>query len=200
MKTYNKREIAIFNQLKDRVNEYLMPNEFIESEYFAVVNIATGIFITNLRVIILSPGNAVGGLGKPKVKKINIDSINYANIESISYKEGVLGFDNVDIKIKGSLRMTSISISKNISKNLYNDLNQKLMGIDIAIKQEEILEQSNLTKSNKAIRKEETKEKTKKVANFLGEKTVQFSKWGAKQIKDKSEQLIQDINSKKENN
>lgn len=200
MKTYNKREIAIFNQLKDRVNEYLMPNEFIESEYFAVVNIATGIFITNLRVIILGPGNAVGGLGKPKVKKINIDSINYVNIESVSYKEGILGFDNVDIKIKGSLRMTSISISKNISKNLYNDLNQKLMGIDTAIKQEEVLVKNDLAKSNKDIRKEEVKETTKKVANFLGEKTVQFSKWGAKQIKDKSEQLIQDINSKKENN
>lgn len=44
------------------------------------------------------------------------------------------------------------------------------------------------------------KEATKKAVNYLGEKTLQFGKWGVKQVKNKSEQIIHDIKEKKENN
>lgn len=128
MKKESKREIAIFNQLKDRVPEYLLNNEFIEAEYFMVTDIyASAIFLTNLRAIILKPGNSVGGLGNPKVKKVIVEPINYNNIETVSYNEGILGFDTITIKIKGALANHTLSVNKNTSKNLYNDLNQKLV-------------------------------------------------------------------------
>ena len=211
MKKDNKREIAIFNQLKDRVPEYLIKNEFIEAEYFMVTDIyASGIFLTNLRSIILKPGNSVGGLGKPKVKKVIVESINYSNIETISYTEGILGYDTITIKIKGSFVNHTLSVSKNISKNLYNDLNNKTLFNTTPLEpKDETPKQESLSKKElkkvkqdekKELAKEKRKEATKKAANYLGEKTLQFGKWGAKQVKNKSEQIIYDIKEKKENN
>lgn len=211
MKKDNKREIAIFNQLKDRVNEYLVQNEFIESEYFMVTDIyPSGIFITNLRAVILKPGNSVGGIGKPKVKKVIVESINYNNIETVSYSEGILGFDTVTIKIKGSIIKHNLTVNKNTSKSLYTDLNSKTMFNSTPLEhkdetqKQESLSKKELKKVNqdekKEISKEKRKESTKKAANYLGEKTLQFGKWGAKQVKNKSEQIINDMREKKENN
>lgn len=219
MKKDNKREIAIFNQLKDRINEYLVQNEFIEAEYFIVTDIASGIFLTNVRALILKPANAIGGLGKPKVKKINIESIYYNNIETVSYNEGVLGYDTLNIKMQGLLRVQNLTISKDASKNLYNDLNQKLVLNTMSLESRvEISDYESLSKElnktnqkekdfkktkqdeKKEIDKEKRKEATKKAANYLGEKTLQFGKWGAKQVKNKSEQIIHDMKEKKGNN
>lgn len=211
MKKDNKREIAIFNQLKDRVNEYLVKNEFIESEYFMVTDIyVSGIFITNLRAIILKPGNSMGVIGKPKVKKIIIESINYSNIETVSYSEGILGYDNISIKIKGEFIKHNLTVKKNTSKNLYSDLNNKTLFNSMPLEpkdetpKQESLSKKELKRIDKENEKELAKEKrieaSKKAANYLGEKTLQFGKWGATQVKNKSEQLIHDIKEKKENN
>lgn len=222
MKKDNKREIAIFNQLKDRVPEYLMQNEFIEAEYFMVTDIyASVIFLTNLRAIILKPGNSVGGFGKPKVKKVIVEPINYSNIETISYNEGILGYDTITIKIKGSFVNHTLSVNKNTSKNLYSDLNNKTMFSSTPLEpKDETPKQESLSKKElkkvkqneekelkriqrekeKEIAKEKGKEAAKKAASYLGEKTLQFGKWGAKQVKNKSEQIINDMKEKKENN
>ena len=211
MKKDSKREVAIFTQLKDRINEYLVQNEFIESEYFMVTDIyAAGIFITNFRAIILKPANAIGGIGKPKVKKVSIESINYTNIETVSYNEGILGYDTVVIKIKGSFVGHTLTIKKDKSKKLYSDLNQKLMFNTMPLERKEETPKENTfskkelkeiqKREEKEINKEKRKEVSKKVANYLGDKTIQFSKWGIKQVKRKSEQIIHDIKEKKENN
>lgn len=225
-KNYNNNEVQELNKFKVLTPKYLLQNEFVQSEYLGYINGLggglCGIFITNLRVLLLAIDSHTKAklFGKPKVisEEIRVGSVYYNNIENIQFSGDLnLPFHDLTIILKGNSTGEIITVKKEDSSILYRELNQKLVSADIdntdnAI---EYIEIANCKSDNqctnsskkesksskkiekKKISKEKRKEATKKVVSYFGEKTLQFGKWGANQVKNKSEQILHDIKDKK---
>ena len=102
--------------MREKVKEYLLEDETVITEGRLGFN---SYFVTDKRVI------AIEAINK-KLKGIQVTSHYYSNVESVKYREGVfkkLKYDIVTLNFKGSLKAVAIQLPKEVTKEIYNIIN-----------------------------------------------------------------------------
>lgn len=116
LKDLKKDALEIHLLLQEKVKEYLLEGETVITDGRLGFN---SYFVTEKRIIIIEAINK-------KLKGIQVSSHYYSNIESVKYSEGImkkLEYDIVKIDFKGSLKTLSIQLPREVTKEMYNIIN-----------------------------------------------------------------------------
>lgn len=119
----NKKELLLHTKLKAKLDENLLPGESLIGE----TSCAGGsYFLTEKRMIMICP--LIPGKVKEKkdIKQIKVDSLYYAEMSSITYKDGILGFGSLEIHLKGNIVKGCPTLYQKPCKAIYKLLNSKI--------------------------------------------------------------------------
>lgn len=119
----NKKETILHSKLKDKLDEHLLPGESLIGE----TSCAGGsYFLTDRRMIMISPMIPKAIKEKKAIKQVVVDSLYYGEMSSITYKDGILGFGSLDIHLKGNISKGCPTLYEKPCKAIYKILNSKL--------------------------------------------------------------------------
>lgn len=117
LKDLTKKEIAIHNALRNKVDDYLIGFEVILTEG-RFVHISY--FVTDKRIIAMTALNV-------KLKRTTIDSYYYRNISDITYTDGVCkkpNYDSISISFKGTIKNIVIMLPPKVTRKMYNIISE----------------------------------------------------------------------------
>lgn len=201
-------ELLELNKLKSVAPDYLVGNKVIYSEYLGFLNgtygSLCGIFPTNTRLLFVSiqTNTKTKLFRKPKVvsEEINVGSVFYDNIENVQIQnDSDSPFSDLIFILKGKTSMNRLTLKNNDANKLYYELNQAIMGnLNSFYTTNTIYDtpQEDNNSNNKVNSNDKNKKIVKDLTKNLCDKTLQASKWGAKQIKNKGNKIIQDLKDK----
>ncbi|MEG0181648.1 MAG: PH domain-containing protein [Peptostreptococcaceae bacterium] len=116
LKDLKKDSLEIHRGLQVKVKEYLLAEETIITDGRLGFD---SYFITDRRIISIQAMNK-------KLKGVQVGSIYYSNVESVTYSEGTmkkLNYDIITINLKGSIKKELIQLPREVTKEIYNIIN-----------------------------------------------------------------------------